>query len=171
MSCLFSFLLWGIDLNNIYCLRKMITSQFLGNRGEEESKGRVRQVCLAESREPLLRRKTSRIHHIRPSQRRLPHVVQPCIIWEDMWEKRKVWNKLHIVLLGKNYVNLNLHCCIYIQIWGCIFNFHYNEPYKNHWQNYKPPLSKERARCIIHIALIVTSNLPKELLPRKSHWL
>ena len=42
----------------------MITSQLLGNRGEEESKGRVRQVCLAESRAPFLRRKTSRIHHM-----------------------------------------------------------------------------------------------------------
>ena len=29
----------------------------------------------------------------------------------------------------------------------------------------------KRASCIIHIALIVKSNLLKDLLPRKSHWL
>ena len=64
---LVQFLTGGSTLTICTVSVKIFTSQFLGIRGKEESKGGVRQVCLAESREPFLRRKTSRIHHIRPS--------------------------------------------------------------------------------------------------------
>ena len=91
MSCLFSFLLWGINLNNMYCLGKndyvSIFREQRRRRKQRQSAPNMPCGVLGAVSEKKNIKNTS--EYIRPSQlaelsrspaARLPQVVQPCII-------------------------------------------------------------------------------------------